>query len=267
MDDNLSRDRHWPQQGELRGTVVLVHGIGEHSGRYERFATALAQAGFRVHGFDLPGHGRDPGRRADVQDWSLFLDAIAARVVAEREAAAAAGAPLILFGHSMGGLLSLEYVLSERPAPHLLVLSAPALAGGAAWQRLTAPLAAALAARLRLPTGIRGEDLSRDPEVARDYFADPLVETRASTYLAASLFSAMRRCREGAKAMPLPTLVLHGDHDRIVPPDASACIDGDDVTRRVYAGLRHELLNEPEAAEITSDIIVWLESRRLAVVR
>jgi alpha-beta hydrolase superfamily lysophospholipase len=250
--------RHWAPAGAPWATVLIVHGIGEHSGRYERTGRLLAQAGLDVHAFDIRGHGLSGGRRVYVRTWDDFLDDLAGRLAAVREP----GRPLVLFGHSMGALIALTYACSDRPAPDLLVLSAPPLeARVPAWQRAVAPILSRVAPTFVLPNPIAGDQLSHDPAVGAAYFADPLVQPRSTTRLGAELFKAMKRGRGQLARLHVPTLVMHGGADDLVPTVTSeplAAIPG--VERRVLPGLRHETLNEPEGPQVVAQIVAWLRT-------
>jgi acylglycerol lipase len=248
--------RRWQPEGEVRAEVVLVHGLGEHCGRYERAGSQFAEAGLGVTAADLIGFGATGGSRGFVEDWSQFLDQ-----VGELESEARnTGRPVVLLGHSLGGLIALDYALSERAAPDLLVLSAPAIGGGAAWQKALAPIGSRLAPRLRMPTAVKGEQLSRDPAVGEDYFADPLVQTTASNRLGAEAFSAQERVKATLKDLAIPTLVIHGGADTLVPPQVSVPLGKlEKVERRLYPTLRHESFNEPEGPEVVDEVIDWIE--------
>jgi alpha-beta hydrolase superfamily lysophospholipase len=250
--------RDWTPQGQPKATVVLVHGLGEHSGRYERTGSLLSDAGFRVRSFDLAGAGASGGARWDIDDWSRYHDQIQTHV----EWARSQVPRVVLMGHSMGGNLALGYALDDRPRPDLLVLSAPALGGGAAWQRAVAPVFARLMPRVLIPNQLRGEQLSRDPQVAEAYFADPLVYTKSTPRLGAALFRAMDEAKANLHRLDIPTLVLHGGEDTIVPPESTEILaELPGVERRVYEGLRHEILNEPEGPEIVAEIADWIDAR------
>jgi alpha-beta hydrolase superfamily lysophospholipase len=254
--------RHWKTGAGPWATVLIVHGIGEHSGRYERTGRLLAEAGLDVHAFDLRGHGRSGGGRVYVRKWDDFLDDLEGRLTAVREP----GIPLVLFGHSMGALIALTYACSARPAPDLLVLSAPPLdAGVPGWQRVLAPVMSRVAPTLILSNPIGGEQLASDPDVGLAYFADPLVQPRSTTRLGGELFKAMKRGREGLRGLHVPTLVIHGGADTLVPTRVSeplAQIPG--VERRVLKGLRHETLNEPEGPQVVAAIVDWLRAHATA---
>ena len=250
--------RDWHPTGAIKVDIVLVHGIGEHSGRYARTGSLLAEAGYRVRGFDLLGCGASSGERADIARWSLFLDQVEGNLGSVRTE----GRPLILMGHSLGGLIALDYALSERPAPDLLILSSPALGGGKGWQRSIAPILARLFPTLLIPTRIKGDQLSRDPRVGKAYFTDPLVLAKASTRLGASIFATQDRLLAAIGKLDIPTMVIHGGEDTLVPTVASEPLGSvEGLVRKVFPDLRHETLNEPEGPEVVAHIIEWIGSK------
>lgn len=235
--------------------VLLVHGLGEHSGRYEHVGDFLSEQGIEVRSFDLPGCGETTGTRAYVDSFDRFLDAT------EAELAQLSG-PRVIIGHSLGGLITYRYAMSDRPQPEGYVLSAPAVGANApAWQRKAAPLLAKIAPKLSMPNPIKGDQLSRDPEVAEKYFADPLVHTSATSSLGAAIFGAIDASAP-LQALPGPTLVVHGGSDTVVPPTASAAFsDIDGIERKLYPALRHEMFNEPEGPEVLADVVNWLRGQ------
>jgi alpha-beta hydrolase superfamily lysophospholipase len=251
--------RRWQPEGAPPwAEVVVVHGLAEHSGRYQQVGTQLAEAGLSVRAFDLIGAGGTGGARCDIDDWGRFLDQVEEHVVAAREG----GAAVALLGHSMGGTICCEYVTTGRAQPDLLVLSAPALAGGAVWQRKLAAALAGVAGRVTMPISITGDQLSRDPAVGEAYFADPLVARKATIRLGHELFRAMDRARECHPRIAIPTLVLHGGADTVAPPQATAAMaDNPMVERRLYPGLRHEVFNEPEGPELVAEVVAWIKER------
>jgi acylglycerol lipase len=251
--------RHWPAVGDAWATVMIVHGIGEHGGRYERTGRLMAGAGLDVYAFDLRGHGLSGGRRVYVRRWSDFLDDLELRLAQVRQE----GLPLVLFGHSMGALIAVTYVCSDRPRPDLLVLSAvPLGARTPAWQRLLAPLLGRLAPTLLVANPISGGQLSRDPAVGEAYFADPLVQPRSTARLGAEFLGAMKRIRSEIARINVPTLVIHGGADTLVPTAVSEPLGRvPGVERRVLPNLRHETLNEPEGPSVVASIVEWLHSR------
>ncbi|HEX6301969.1 MAG TPA: alpha/beta hydrolase [Acidimicrobiia bacterium] len=250
--------RDWEPKDAARAYIVLVHGLAEHSGRYERTGSLLADAGFWVRSFDLIGAGGSGGRRWHIDDWDSYHDQIAAHV----EWAGQFGKPVILMGHSLGGAICLGYLLSDRPRPDLAVLSAPALAGGDGWQKSLIPIVGKLAPRLSLPNPVKGEHLSRDPAVAEAYFADPLVVSKATLGFGAAALAEIDRLNDGLQHLDIPTLVIHGGDDRLVPTWCTEPLgELDCVDRKVYEGLRHETMNEPEGPQVIADIVAWLEEK------
>ena len=239
--------------------MLLVHGIGEHSGRYEHVGAAFAAAGFDVLAFDQRGFGRSGGRRAYVASFDTFLDDVEALLVGHRTP----DLPMVVFGHSLGGLIATAYLVSDRPQPDLAVLSAPALeAHLPVWQRVAAPLLGTIAPRLRIPADFDGSILSRDPAVQDAYESDPLRVPSTTARLGRETLRAMKRVNSTLDRLRIPTYVLHGSDDELVPPTASVPLDAlANVTRREWRGLRHECLNEPEQDQVLGAILAWLDER------
>ena len=252
--------RGWGPSGMPRSVIVLVHGLGEHGGRYEHVAALLVARGHAVRATDLRGFGASGGRRAFVRSWDDYLDDLVTDVAAAR----AVGSPVVLLGHSMGGLVALAYALSKRPAPDLLVLSAPGLdADIPVVKRLAARVLGVVMPRLSVANGLRGDQLSQDPSVGERYFADPLVFTRTTLALARRALLAGARCRANLSSLTLPTLVAHGGADTIVPPGVSAplaAVPG--VDRIVFPDFRHEIFNEEGGVPATTRVADWIEARR-----
>ena len=254
--------RRWPvPTGEPWASMLLVHGLAEHCGRYEHVGAQLAAAGIEAHAFDLRGFGGSSGPRASVDRWSQHHDDLEERLVAVRSIAPAR--PLVLYGHSMGGLIALGYVLDGRSMPDLLVLSAPAIGARIPlWQRALVMGGRRVASRLLIANRLNPNDLSRDARVRADYVADPLNQHRTTLGFAHVAFAEQRRVAASLDRLAIPTLVIHGAADRYVPTDASAPLEGvAGVTRRVYPGVRHELHNEPEGPEVVAEIIDWVRDR------
>lgn len=248
--------RRWTPAREPRAEIVLCHGLAEHSGRYERAGEVLAAAGFAVTAYDQIGFGGSGGARAWVDSWSDVLDQVQRHI----EEAKATGRPTVLLGHSNGGLFALEYALAERPAPDLLVLSAPALDGGAAWQRIGAEVLDRVGPKVMVPNNLKGSQLSRDPAVGEDYFSDPLNQHSTTGRYAAELFRAMKRVGAVVDRLAIPTFVIHGAADTIVRPESTAVLgEVPAVERRLYPAIRHELFNEPEGPEIVGDVVEWID--------
>jgi alpha-beta hydrolase superfamily lysophospholipase len=246
--------------------LLLVHGYGEHSGRYEHVGAWFAARGCAVHAFDHQGHGRSTGARCHVRRFGDFPDDLG--IVQTWVAAEHPGLPLFLVGHSMGGLIVAAHARERRPDVAGAVLSGPALALGEDLPRgrlLAARLLRRLAPRLSIPAGLDPDGLSRDPSVVRAYVEDPLVHDRMTLSLATELTAAVERTAAGARDVGIPMLLLHGAADPLCPAEASrafhAALPPGDSALHIYPELRHEIFNEPERESIFEDLIGWLRAR------
>lgn len=265
-DGLMLRTLRWPAAGTPWASLLIVHGLGEHAGRYRHVARQMAGSGIEAWGYDQRGFGGSAGPRAYIPRWARFHEDLGSRLDALR--GALPDIPLVLFGHSMGGLVALGYALREpRPAlPDLLVLSAPGLASTVPeWKFVLARSLSPLAPRLRIRNGFAADTLSRDPTVGERARADPLCMDRTSLRFAVEAEREQKRVRAamaGGVPLPVPTYVLHGTHDAIVPVAASEVFEGrPNATRRMYPGLRHELHNEPEGPQVVADVIAWIRAR------
>ena len=258
--------RRWPAAGPARGTVQLVHGLGEHIGRYEHVAAALVSAGWRVVGHDHRGHGRSEGARGDVPRPDALLDDLALVVDRVRRPGRH-----VLLGHSLGGLVAARFVaegLAAVPAPFArevdaLVLSSPALDPGMnALQKLLLALLGPLAPHLRLGNGLDPAWICRDPAVVAAYRADPLVHDRITPTLARFIVDGGTLVRGAAPRWRVPTLLMWAGADRCVAPAGSAAFAAaaprEVVTAREWPGLAHEIFNEPEKIRVLDALVQWL---------
>ena len=268
--------RDWPS-ADARGTIVIVHGLGEHIGRYAHVAARLNANRWSVVGYDQRGHGASPGERGRIaahDDLLLDLDAVIDDVRAE------AGGPLILLGHSLGGLVVARFVAgaleSPRPSWHrnvdALVLSSPALDIGmtGAKRALLATLER-LTPNLGIGNGLDATGISRDPAVVAAYRADPLVHDRIAPRLIRFLADSGPLVRQLAPRWNVPTLLLYAGSDRLVVPAGSAAFAAAApaalVTARPFASLFHEIFNEPEQDEVLGVLTAWLDTLNLSPTR
>jgi acylglycerol lipase len=254
------RTRHWPA-ADRWASILIVHGLGEQSGRYEHVGEHFAAAGIDAHAYDHRGNGGSGGRPGDIDRWSRYHDDLAERLAAVR--ATSDKHPVALYAHSMGGLIAAGYLLSDRPRPDLTVLTAPGLDSTlAGWKKRLAPTLARVAPTLAVPNGVPLETLSRDPEVGRRVAADPLNGRTSTVRFGAEALAEQARVRARAREIGGPTLVLHGLDDALVTPSSTEVFEGaPGVERRTYPGLRHELHNEPEGPAVLDDIVAWLRAR------
>ena len=258
-------ERRWLPAGGAKAVIALVHGYAEHSGRYSYVGERLARAGYAVHALDLRGHGLSDGERAFVASFREYLDDVAEFVVRVR--AHGDDAPLVLLGHSMGGLIASLAMVTDRPAVAAVVLSGPALDAGGGQRFL--PSVVALFARwfprlglVRLPA----DKVSRDTDVVRRYETDPLVyHGRMKAGLLAAAIRAGERITRDDESIAVPLLIQHGSEDALASPEGSARLYARvaslDKTLKMYDGLYHEVYHEPERDGVLDDLIAWLDAR------
>jgi len=240
-----TQERHTP-------LVLVVHGLGEHAGRYAAVAARLNAAGYPVRAYDQYGHGQSSGPRGGLaRDGQLaeHLGEVAAASLAEP---AFAGRPLVLLGHSLGGLVVASTVMRDLVRPALLAMSSPALAVKmATWQRAAVRWLPRLAPDLTLGNGLDPQILCRDPKVVADYIADPRVHDRISARLGAFVAFEGARVRAAAAAWTVPTLLLFAGDDRAVDPSGSrefaARAPRAVVRAQCFESMYHEIFNEPDA--------------------
>ena len=256
----------WRPLGEPRAVVALVHGIGEHSGRYPALVTRLTAAGFAVCGFDHRGHGQSPGRRGHIGSWVEYREDVRAFLAVT--AKQFPGTPMFLYGHSLGALIVTEFIIAYPGAElaGLIVSGIPLQPTG-----VSKPHLVALARGLSrvLPTfsvslGVHGSRLSRDKEVVREYDEDPLVHHVGTVRWGAETLGAIERVKSRANAIRLPVLILHGGDDKVNSVEGSKelfeNISSSDKKLIVYPGGAHEPHNDIDRDQVASDVEEWLNS-------
>jgi len=266
MEDGQRLFLHdWPLP-QARGAVLLVHGLGEHGGRYGRLAQWFNARGYAVRGYDQRGHGRSPGPRATLRHGDDLLSDLAQ---VHRDYARSTGRPPLLLGHSMGGLVALRAVLDGRVAPPALMLSSPALLTRESPRMIAlARWLTRLMPNLPLRTGLNFEQLSHDRAMLEVYRDDPLRHSRITPRLADFIFRAGARCLADAPRLALPTLLLAAESDQIVDPAGSRRFARDaaasgQLTTRYFPTLYHELFQEaePGRSQVLMQLGDWLGRR------
>ena len=258
-------EQRWLPAGEPRAHLAIVHGYAEHSGRYAHVGEALAARGYAVHALDLRGHGRSDGDRAIVRSFDEFLEDVRAFLRRVREHAGAR--PVFLLGHSMGGTIVTLELAVDKPQ-----LAGALLSGGVLTSAGTPRIVRAIVGlfgRLfpKLPiVKLDAAHVSRDPAVVERYEHDPLVfRGRIRAGIIAAMGRAVRRIERDAGAIALPMLIMHGTEDLLASPDGSKllfdAIASSDKTLKVYDGLHHEILNEPEQDQVIADMAAWMDAR------
>jgi alpha-beta hydrolase superfamily lysophospholipase len=255
----------WRPPASPHAAILIVHGLGEHSGRYGATAAVLNTAGFAVHAVDYRGHGRSEGRRVHVDDVDDYVADV--RAALEEVRRRDPGVPVFLLGHSQGGLIALELALDDPAAIDGLVITSPFLAVHPASRPSTLVRALArvllrLAPRLPLPTSIDVRVLSRDPAVGEAYARDPLVSHAASAGWLRAIGRAQRDVRAGASRLRVPTLLMASGDDRLVDAEATRQFAREAAPAIVefvwWDGFYHEMLNDLGREQVLARIGDWL---------
>lgn len=258
----------WPlDKGPVRGVVLIVHGLGEHAWRYDALALKLNSWGFAVRAYDQYGHGESMGQRGALPSADRLLQDLA-EVVDESRARMHDETPLIVLGHSMGGLVAARFVALGMRRLEGLVLSSPVLDPGlSVFQKLLLAVLPPLAPNLRVGNGLNPDFISHDPQVVARYKADPLVHDRISARLAAFIAQGGPATIARASQWTLPTLLLFAGDDKLVNPAGSRAFSSaapaDVVTTHCFETLYHEIFNEAEPAreQVLAHLKAWLDAR------
>jgi alpha-beta hydrolase superfamily lysophospholipase len=253
--------RAWPHRG-AEVAFAVVHGLGEHAGRYERFADGMAKHGMSTYALDLRGHGKSPGQRGHVDSWSQWTDDVSAFV---RHVESEAGAEVVPVGHSFGGATLLSTVLAGKLAnTRRFVVSSPALKlklAVAGWKLTLGPIVSKIAPRLALANEIDPKTVSRIPEVVEAYRSDPLVHNKISTRLGAEWQDATQTILSDAGEIKIPFLILAGTADALIDPAGSQELHEKSRSMselRMLEGRYHEPFNDLGSEEVFQLIADWL---------
>ena len=260
-DGLIQLRRRWQPAGTARGAVLLIHGLGEHSGRYEHVGGHLATAGFDVVSLDNRGFGGSGGKRAYVDSFSQFHDDVEDQLAEVRNL----GLPTVLLGHSLGALISTGYCLSGRPLPDALVVSGPPLGyrleGSDRALKIVGPLIRKVRPGFEVRDDWDASVFAEDISVGETFMNDPLRTDFMTISLALEIIGEIDRVRDAVTGLELPAWVGHGGADKIVPVWASEPFDAvGSAQRTVYNGLGHEILNEPVGLEIVDEMVAWIEA-------
>jgi alpha-beta hydrolase superfamily lysophospholipase len=258
----------WEPDTDPKALIALVHGLGEHTGRYIQVGKAMAAAGYALAGFDLRGHGRSGGARghssslnAYMQDIRQFLDLMAQRH---------AELPRFLYGHSLGGLLSLSYAIQYSADLKGVIVTGAALRSSLQEQKaklMMAKLLGTFMPTMTIQSGLDPTTISRDQGVVNAYVSDKLVHYSTSLGFGKAALSAIDLCFARAWEFTPPLLIMHGTADKLTYPGGSedfarlASEHNKDVTLKLWDGLYHELHNEPEKAEVFKVMVEWVGKR------
>jgi alpha-beta hydrolase superfamily lysophospholipase len=267
--DNIAV-QDWPftdngLEGDMaRGTVLIVHGLGEHAQRYAALADDVNQWGYTVRSYDQYGHGESAGQRGGLPRTSRLLDDLA-DVVDSTRRLMGPGEPLILLGHSLGGVVATQFVLHKARHVDGLILSSPAFDPGLSeLQKLLLAVVPKIAPNLSLGNGLKRQYLCRDADVIEAYNNDPLVHDRISPRLAEWLAVQGQACITLAPTLSVPTLLMFAGTDRLVSEAGSRAF-ADVATRslmtvKYFEPMYHEILNDPERHRVLSAMRQWLDA-------
>jgi len=257
--------RSWQPEPPERA-IVLVHGFGEHSGRYESFASWFARKGFAVYALDLQGHGNSPGKRGHVARFGDFLDDVAS--LNDRVRKEHPGLLRVMIGHSMGGLIVTALASERELHADLLVVSGPALSLSPDISRLKLRLARALRfliPRLTMKAGLDANGLSRDVKVVRDYLEDPLVHDQMTAAMGAEFSDSILRMEGAPRRIGVPMLLLHGEADPLCRVEGSRefyenlPVEGQPGSEiLIYPDFLHEIFNEIGRESVYADLLDWV---------
>lgn len=258
-------EQSWrPVKGTPRAAMVLVHGLKDHSRRYEEIAARLVAQNYAVYAFDLRGHGHSEGVRVDVVAFRDYLDDLDLELALVRRREP--GAPIFLFGHSMGGAIVTLDAIERKPDVRGIVLSGAALEANVNAVKIVGTKIVAAFDEEAPVFNLDLHDFSRDPKVVEEGEQDPLVyQGGAPARTARELLGAIDTIDDRMEDFTVPLLALHGSADTVTPPQGSKDLvrraRSTDKTLKLYDGLVHDLLHEPEKARVEDDILAWLNQR------
>jgi acylglycerol lipase len=253
----------WKPDGDINAVISLIHGLGEHSSRYKHVAEYYQSKGYVVAAFDLRGHGKSQGQRGHYASLETALDDI--KVFIDSTTAQFPGKPVFLYGHSLGGVMVLNYAIKIKNNLTGVIATSPGLATGdkvAPWKLSLGKLLYSVLPTFSMANGLDVENISRDKEVVRKYKADPLVHDQITARFGLDFLNAGLWASEHAKEFKLPLLLMYGTGDHIVSGEAirAFAASAPNVTFREWDGYFHELHNEPEKAEVFEFTDQWMQS-------
>lgn len=249
--------------GEIKAAVVLIHGMGEHFGRYNHVVEFFNSIGYAVIGMDLRGHGNSQGKRGHISSYEQMMNDVDGLL--EKAQGLFSGLPLIMYGHSLGGNIAANYVLRRQPEFKGLIVTAPYFKLAfepPAWKVALSKIMAKILPAVTLPTELELAALSRDQSVVDAYENDPLVHDKISSAFFTSVHTAAPYPIEHAAELKTKTLAMHGLADRITSYQGTTAFAQNNpqmIELKLWEGLYHEIHNEPEKQQVFNHIKTWLE--------
>ena len=256
------------QQWEVanpKAILVIIHGLGEHSGRYGNLIDALQNKGIAIYGLDHRGFGRSGGKRGHVDSFMDYIYDI--KVFVNMIKDKNPNKPVIMLGHSMGGVLALKYALTHAEDLDALILSSPGLVPAIkvpAWKKNLAIFLSSKIPSLTMPSGLDATTISRDKEVVKQYLADPLVHDKVTPRFYVEMMNTIDECINRCGEVTLPLLLIHGTADALVLDEASKIVyekaKSKDKTLKLFEGLYHETMNElePDRKKVLKFLADWI---------
>jgi alpha-beta hydrolase superfamily lysophospholipase len=253
----------WLPDGDVKAVLFVVHGLGEHSGRYMNHVDRFVPLGYAVYGLDHLGHGKSGGEREVIDRFTDFTDTL--KIYYQMVKGWQAGKPIFILGHSMGALITLFHLLDHQSDFKGAIISAPPIKAGESITPLTITMAKIMSS-IAPKTGVLALDastISRDPAVVKVYADDPLVfHGKTPARLGAEMLGAMNRVNAETDKITLPFIVIQGSEDKLVDPGGAQMLydkaGSKDKTLKLYEGLYHEVHNEPEREVMFKDLETWL---------
>lgn len=257
----------WLPEGDIQAVVLLVHGLGEHVGRYGHVGEKFNSAGYAVYGLDHRGHGKSEGLRAHfdrfeqpINDLKQYLD---------RVKAAQPGKKLFIYGHSLGSLITLNFLLKYQREFAGAIISGTPLEVEASQPKalvMAASLLNGLVPKMAITPPLPASTLSHDPAVVAGYDADPLVyHGNVRVSMGYQIFTGSREVKNRMRELTLPMLIFHGSEDKLCPPSGSEVLNkgvgASDKTLKFYQGFNHECHNEVGKETVLNDMVTWLKQR------
>ena len=257
----------WQPEGQSRAVVCLIHGLGEHSGRYVHVTDSLTQAGYILISFDLRGHGKSEGPRGHTPSYEALMNDISSLLEVAKQQFPQLS--FFLYGHSLGGNLVLNYILRRQPQFKGVVVTAPWLRLAfepPAFKIILGKITNQLFPAFSQKNGLDTKVLSHDTEVVHAYENDPLIHDHISARMFIGIYQSAQWALEHASEFSLPLLLMHGGDDKIISVEASRefvdKVNGN-CTFKIWDGFYHEIHNEPEKEKVFKFMVDWLDKQVL----
>jgi len=254
----------WEPESPAKGVIILVHGLGEHCNRYcTHFANFFSIEGYSILTFDLPGHGKSSGKKGHIKEFGDFDKLLSAGISYAKNKYPSL--PIFVYGHSLGGLIALEYSIQVKPDINGVIASAPVLdvlEPIHPVKLLLAKIMNTVFPSFSLDSGLNRNMLSSDKSVIERYNADPLVHGHTSARMGMYIIEKGEFVRNNAKIVSVPTLIIVGSAERIVSKKAihDFCEQSENCSEKIWVGLYHELHNEPENLSVLRFTSKWINS-------